>query len=65
MNTNTIAVEREKAETTDTPITDSVFPVKVVYPENVPETVRQRKINHIYDIFIGAICRSENEVTVE
>ena len=65
MNTNTIAAEIEKAETTDTPITDSVFPVKVIYPENVSEVVRQKKINHIYDIFLGAICRSENEITTE
>jgi len=65
MNNITTDVEREKPETTNTPITDSVFPVKVIYPENVSKVVRQKKINHIYDIFLGAICRSENEITTE
>ena len=30
--------------------TDSGIRVKIKYPENVPEVIRQEKINHIYDI---------------
>lgn len=32
------------------PIINSVIKVKITYPENIPETLRQEKINHIYDI---------------
>ena len=48
-NTNTTAVEREKA---DTAISENRTGVKVsvTYPENVPDTIRQEKINRIYDI---------------
>ena len=43
---NVTAVDREKAEV----ISDTKIKVKVIYPENVPETIRIEKINHIYDI---------------
>lgn len=33
-------------------VTDSGIRVKINYPENVPEAIRQEKINHIYDILI-------------
>ena len=35
--------------------------VKVTYPDRVNETIRQYKINKMYDIFIGAIRRNETE----
>ena len=31
-------------------ISDKGIKVKVVYPDNVPEAVKQQKINRIYDI---------------
>ena len=31
-------------------ISDNGIKVKVVYPDNVPEAVKQQKINRIYDI---------------
>ena len=31
-------------------ISDNGIRVKVVYPDNVPEVIKQQKINHIYDI---------------
>ena len=31
-------------------ISDNGIRVKVVYPDNVPEAVKQQKINRIYDI---------------
>lgn len=31
-------------------VMDSGIKVKITYPENVPETIRQGKINRIYDI---------------
>lgn len=60
MNT-TSAVEREKAVEY---VADGVK-VKVVYPDNVPETIRQHKINKMYDIFLGAMRRERTEETTE
>ena len=31
-------------------ISDNGIRVKVVYPDNVPEVIKQQKINRIYDI---------------
>ena len=31
-------------------ISDNGIKVKVVYPDNVPEVIKQQKINRIYDI---------------
>ena len=31
-------------------ISDNGIRVKVVYPDNVPESIKQQKINRIYDI---------------
>ena len=31
-------------------ISDNGIKVKVVYPDNIPEAVKQQKINRIYDI---------------
>lgn len=32
------------------PIINPAIKVKITYPENVLESIRQEKINHIYDI---------------
>ncbi|MCM1508866.1 MAG: hypothetical protein NC177_17300 [Ruminococcus flavefaciens] len=61
LNMNTSAVEREKAVEY---VSDCVR-VKVVYPDNIPETIRQHKINKMYDIFIGAMRRSRTKETAE
>ncbi len=34
-------------------ISDSGLKVKVTYPENVPEHIRRKKINRLYDILSG------------
>ena len=34
--------------------------VKVSYPDSVNDTIRQQKINRIYDILLGANCRKES-----
>ncbi|MGN0477379.1 MAG: hypothetical protein ACI4HM_08590 [Ruminococcus sp.] len=60
MNT-TSAVEREKAVEY---YADGVK-VKVVYPDNVNETIKQQKINKMYDIFLGAMRRNRAEETTE
>ncbi len=60
MNT-TSAVEREKAVEY---VADGVK-VKVVYPDNVPETIRQQKINKMYDILLGAMRRNGTKETTE
>lgn len=39
--------------------------VKVVYPENVPEFIRQQKLNRMYDIFSGAMRRNSAEKIAE
>ncbi|MBP3250929.1 MAG: hypothetical protein J6M48_11330 [Ruminococcus sp.] len=46
MKENVTAVDRKKADV----ISDQKIKVKVTYPENVSDVVRQEKINHIYDI---------------
>ena len=60
MNT-TSAVEREKAVEY---VADGVK-VKVVYPDNIPDTIRQQKINKMYDIFLGAMRHNRTEETTE
>lgn len=39
--------------------------VKIVYPENVPEVIRQQKLNRMYDIFSGAMSRNSVEKIAE
>lgn len=39
--------------------------VKIVYPENVPEFIRQQKLNKMYDIFSGAMRRNPVEKIAE
>ena len=61
MNTTSAVEKREKAVEY---VADGVK-VKVVYHDNVPETIRQHKINRMYDIFFGAMCRKRTEETTE
>ena len=39
--------------------------VKIEYPDNVPETIRQHKIYRMYNIFLGAMCRKRTKETTE
>ena len=60
---NTSAVEkREKAVEY---VSDEGIKVKVTYPDNIPDTIRQQKINKMYDIFLGAMRRNRTEETTE
>ena len=60
---NASAVEkREKAVDY---VTDEGIRVKISYPDNVPEPIRQHKINRMYDIFLGAIRRNGTEDITE
>ena len=34
--------------------------VRVIYPDSVNDTIRQQKINKMYDILLGANCRKES-----
>ena len=60
MNT-TSAVDREKAVDY---VVDGIK-VKVSYPDNVSDTIKQQKINKMYDIFLGAMRRNRTEETTE
>ena len=60
MNT-TSAVDREKAVDY---VVDGIK-VKVIYPDNVDDTIRQQKINKMYDIFLGAMRRNGTKETTE
>ena len=61
MNKTSAVEKREKAVEY---VADGIK-VKVEYPDNVPETIRQHKINRMYDIFIGAMRRKRTEETTE
>ena len=61
MNTTSAVEKREKAVEF---VADGIK-VKVVYPDNVPEVIRQQKINKMYDIFLGAMRRTGTEETTE
>jgi hypothetical protein len=39
--------------------------VKVSYPAEISETLRQQKINKMYDIFLGAIRRNGTKESTE
>ena len=61
MNTTSAVEKREKAVEF---VADGVK-VKVVYPDNVPEVIRQQKINKMYDILSGAMRRNGTKETTE
>ena len=61
MNTTSAVEKREKAVDY---VVDGIK-VKVSYPDDVNDTIRQQKINKMYDIFLGAMRRNRTEETTE
>lgn len=61
MNTTSDVEKREK---TVESVADGIK-VKVVYPDNVNNVVKQQKINKMYDILSGAMRRNRIEETTE
>lgn len=61
MNTTSAVEKREKAVES---VADGIR-VRVVYPENVNDTIRQQKINRMYDILLGAMRRNGTEESTE
>ena len=61
MNTTSAVEKRDKAVEF---VADGIK-VKVVYPDNVNDVVKQQKINKMYDIFLGAMRRNGTEETTE
>lgn len=62
MNTTSAVEKREKAVDY---VSDGGIKVRVTYPDNVNDTIRQQKINKMYDIFLGAMRRNGTEETTE
>ena len=62
MNTTSAVEQREKAVDY---VSDAGIKVRVTYPDNVNDTIRQQKINKMYDIFLGAMRRNGTEETTE
>ena len=62
MNTTSAVEKRDKAVDY---VTDEGIKVKVSYPDDVPENIRQQKINKMYDIFLGAMRHNGTEETTE
>ena len=60
MNTPSAVEKRDKAVEY---VSDEGIKVRVTYPDDVPDTVRQQKINKMYDIFFGAMRRNGTEET--
>ena len=62
MNTTSAVEKREKAVDY---VSYEGIKVRVSYPDDVPETIKQQKINKMYDIFLGAMRRNGTEETTE
>ena len=62
MNTTSAVEKREKAVDH---VSDEGIKVRVTYPDNVNDTIRQQKINKMYDIFLGAMRRNGTKETTE
>ena len=62
MNTTSAIEKREKAVDY---LSDEGIKVRVSYPDDVPEMIRQQKINKMYDIFLGAMRRNGTKETTE
>ncbi len=60
MNTTSAVEKRDKAVEY---VSDEGIKVRVTYPDDVPDIVRQQKINKMYDIFSGAMRRNGTEET--
>jgi len=61
LNTTSAVEKREKAVDY---VADGIK-VRVTYPDNVSDTIKQQKINKMYDIFLGAMRRNRTEETTE
>jgi len=61
LNTTSAVEKREKAVDY---VADGIK-VRVTYPDNVSDTIKQQKINRMYDIFLGAMRRNRTEETTE
>ena len=61
MNKTSAVEKREKAVDY---VADGIR-VRVTYPDNVSDTIKQQKINKMYDIFLGAMRRKRTEETTE
>ena len=61
MDTTSAVEKREKAVDY---VADGIK-VRVTYPDNVSDTIKQQKINKMYDIFLGAMRRNRTEETTE
>lgn len=59
---NTSVAEREK---TVQYATDEGIRVRVSYPDEINNTIRQHKLNRMYDIFSGAMRRNSVEKIAE
>lgn len=62
MNTTSAVEKRDKAVEY---LSDEGIRVRVTYPNNVPDTVRQYKINKMYDIFSSAMRCNRTEDTAD
>ena len=61
MNTTSAVEKREKAVDY---VADGIK-VRVTYPDNVNDTIRQQKINKMYDILSGAMRRNGTKEVTE
>lgn len=59
---NTSVAERGK---TDQYTTDEGVKVRISYPNEINNTIRQQKLNKMYDIFSGAMRRNATEKIAE
>lgn len=59
---NTSVAEREKTAEFST---DEGIKVRVSYPIEVSDTIRQQKLGEMYDIFFGALRRERTEEVTE
>ncbi|MBR6336262.1 MAG: hypothetical protein IKR76_00875 [Ruminococcus sp.] len=62
MNTTSAVEKREKAAPY---VSDEGIKVRVSYPDDVPENIRQQKWGKMYDIFLGAMRLGGTEETTE
>ena len=60
MKTTSAVEKREKAAPY---VSDEGIKVRVSYPDDVPETIRQQKWGKMYDIFLGAMRLGGTEET--
>ncbi len=58
MNTTSAVEKREKAVDY---VSDEDIKVRVSYPDDVPENIRQQKINKMYDIFLSLSISAQRE----